>query len=71
MCNPHVLLCCSVARAREDTLMSLQNTEPTSLIQRFIDPEEIANAVAFISSDLASAMNGSSYRCEGGIVKHI
>jgi 3-oxoacyl-[acyl-carrier protein] reductase len=51
--------------------MSLQNTEPTSLIQRFIDPEEIANAVAFISSDLASAMNGSSYRCEGGIVKHI
>jgi 3-oxoacyl-[acyl-carrier protein] reductase len=41
----------------------------TSLIQRFIRPEEIGDAVAFVASDLASAINGAALRVDGGIVK--
>lgn len=48
-----------------------KNTEPDSLLQRFIDPQEIANVVTFIASPLSSAINGSSVRAEGGIIKAI
>jgi len=48
-----------------------QEIQPTSLIQRFIEPEEVANAVVFFSSDLAAIISGSHHLCEGGIVKHI
>jgi NAD(P)-dependent dehydrogenase (short-subunit alcohol dehydrogenase family) len=43
--------------------------EPTSLIQRFIRPEEVARLVTFISAQ--SAMNGGAYRVEGGIIRSI
>jgi NAD(P)-dependent dehydrogenase (short-subunit alcohol dehydrogenase family) len=43
--------------------------EPTSLIQRFIRPEEVARLVVFISAQ--SAMNGGAYRIEGGIIRSI
>jgi 3-oxoacyl-[acyl-carrier protein] reductase len=42
---------------------------PTSLIQRFIRPEEIGDAVAFVAGDRASAINGAAVRVDGGIVK--
>ncbi|GAA5524213.1 3-oxoacyl-[acyl-carrier-protein] reductase FabG [Microbulbifer aestuariivivens] len=48
-----------------------QKTEPTSLIQRFIRPEEIASIVAFIASPLSSAINGASIKAEGGLIKSI
>ncbi|MEJ7635734.1 SDR family oxidoreductase [Aeromicrobium sp.] len=41
----------------------------TSLIQRLILPEEIADLVAFVASPLASAINGSALRCDGGLVR--
>ncbi|WP_373057376.1 SDR family NAD(P)-dependent oxidoreductase [Zunongwangia sp. H14] len=44
---------------------------PTSIIQRFADPKEVANMVAYIASPLASATNGSSLRVDGGVVKYI
>lgn len=43
--------------------------EPTSLIQRFIRPDEVARLVVFISAQ--SAMNGGAYRVEGGIIRSI
>lgn len=43
--------------------------EPTSLIQRFIRPEEVARLVVFISAQ--NAMNGGAYRVEGGIIRSI
>jgi NAD(P)-dependent dehydrogenase (short-subunit alcohol dehydrogenase family) len=45
--------------------------EPTSLHQRFLDPNEVANVVIFLCSPLASGINGHAQRVEGGIVRHL
>jgi 3-oxoacyl-[acyl-carrier protein] reductase len=49
----------------------IKENRPGSLIARFIKPEEIADVVVFVSSDKASAINGSAIKVEGGIVKNI
>ncbi|MET8158644.1 SDR family oxidoreductase [Sphaerisporangium sp. NPDC005289] len=41
---------------------------PTSLLRRLIRPEEIANLVTYLSSDLASATTGAALRADGGVV---
>jgi NAD(P)-dependent dehydrogenase (short-subunit alcohol dehydrogenase family) len=46
----------------------LETARPTSLLKRFIEPEEIARVVAFVASPDASAMNGAAVRAEGGVV---
>jgi NAD(P)-dependent dehydrogenase (short-subunit alcohol dehydrogenase family) len=43
----------------------------TSLIQRLIDPAEIASLVTYLASPLASATNGAALRVEGGLVRTI
>lgn len=48
-----------------------KETEPDSLLQRFIEPEEIAAVVAFIASPLSAAVNGASIKAEGGLIKCI
>jgi NAD(P)-dependent dehydrogenase (short-subunit alcohol dehydrogenase family) len=49
----------------------IKEVEPTSLLQRFIEPEEIANVVAFVTSEASGCINGSSVRAEGGILRSI
>lgn len=41
---------------------------PTSLLQRFIEPDEIAYLVAYLASPLAAATNGAALRADGGLL---
>jgi 3-oxoacyl-[acyl-carrier protein] reductase len=49
----------------------MKENRPTSIIQRLIRPEEIASLAAFVSSPLASAINGSALRIDGGLVRSV
>ncbi|MEZ5392061.1 MAG: SDR family oxidoreductase [Bryobacterales bacterium] len=42
---------------------------PSSLIQRFAEPDEVAAMVAYVCSDLASATNGAALRVDGGVIR--
>jgi NAD(P)-dependent dehydrogenase (short-subunit alcohol dehydrogenase family) len=44
---------------------------PQSLLQRLIEPHEIANMVVYLSSPLASATTGGAVRVDGGYVDSI
>lgn len=49
----------------------IQENRPTSLIERLIEPKEIGDFVAFVSSPLASAINGAALRVDGGLVRSV
>lgn len=40
----------------------------TTLLERFIEPAEIASLVAYLASPLASATNGAAVRADGGVL---
>ncbi len=40
----------------------------TSLLERFIEPDEIANLAVFLASPLSSATNGAAMRADGGVL---
>ena len=66
----------NLAKAQGKTVAELEkgffeHARPTSLLKRFIDPEEVANVVAFVCSREASAVNGAPIRAEGGVVLSI
>jgi NAD(P)-dependent dehydrogenase (short-subunit alcohol dehydrogenase family) len=44
---------------------------PSSLLQRMIEPEEIASLVAYVASPLSSGTNGAALRVDGGVVPTI
>ncbi|MYS94648.1 MULTISPECIES: SDR family NAD(P)-dependent oxidoreductase [Streptomyces] len=49
----------------------MRQHRPQSLLQRLIEPEEIANMVVYLSSDQASATTGGALRVDGGYVDSI
>ncbi|MGW8886340.1 SDR family NAD(P)-dependent oxidoreductase [Streptomyces sp. NPDC055749] len=49
----------------------MREHRPQSLIQRLIEPEEIANLVVYLSSSFASATTGGAVRVDGGYVDSI
>ncbi|MFB7370204.1 SDR family NAD(P)-dependent oxidoreductase [Streptomyces sp. NPDC056222] len=49
----------------------MREYRPQSLIQRLIEPEEIANMVVYLASDQASATTGGALRVDGGYVDSI
>ncbi|MFE5628226.1 SDR family NAD(P)-dependent oxidoreductase [Streptomyces sp. NPDC056543] len=49
----------------------MREHRPQSLVQRLIEPEEIANMVVYLASDQASATTGGALRVDGGYVDSI
>lgn len=49
----------------------MQKNRPTSLIERLIRPQEIAEFVTFLSSPQSSAINGAALRVDGGLVRNV
>jgi len=48
-----------------------RDMRPSSLLQRFESPEEIAPLVVFLASPLSSAITGAALRADGGVVRSI
>lgn len=48
-----------------------KKNRPTSLIQRFAKPEEVAPMAVYLSSPLSALTNGSAVKVEGGILDQI
>jgi NAD(P)-dependent dehydrogenase (short-subunit alcohol dehydrogenase family) len=46
-----------------------QHMRPSSLLKRFITPEEVGSFVAYVASPLASAITGAALRVDGGVVR--
>ena len=42
-----------------------------SLLQRLIDPSEVAHMVSYLASLLSSATNGAARRVEGGLLRQV
>jgi 3-oxoacyl-[acyl-carrier protein] reductase len=49
----------------------MRENRPTSLLERLIEPREIADFVAFVSSPRSSAINGAALRADGGLVRSV
>jgi NAD(P)-dependent dehydrogenase (short-subunit alcohol dehydrogenase family) len=48
-----------------------ETARPSSLLKRFIEPDEVANLVVYVASAAASATNGAALRVDGGVVRAI
>lgn len=57
--------------APEDLKSAIAAGNRTSLLQRFLEPGEIANLVAYLASPRSSATNGAALRADGGTLTSI
>lgn len=52
----------------DDLKAAIIGGNQTSLLQRFIEPREIADLVTYLASPLSSATNGAAIRADGGVL---
>ena len=52
----------------DDLKAALVAARPTSLLQRFIEPDEIAHLAVYLASPLSGAINGAALRADGGVL---
>lgn len=52
----------------EQLKSAIASGNTTSLLQRFIEPDEIANLAVYLASPLSSATNGAAVRADGGVL---
>jgi len=67
-------LVAELARQRKMTPAAFEReffrtVRPTSLLKRFLHPDEVAKVVVFVCSPEATAISGAAVRAEGGVVK--
>jgi NAD(P)-dependent dehydrogenase (short-subunit alcohol dehydrogenase family) len=55
----------------EELKRAIAGGNRTSLLERFIEPAEIASLVAYLASPLSSATNGAAVRADGGVLTTI
>lgn len=65
-----------LARERDVSTAAMEReffatARPSSLLKRFIRPEEVANLIAYVASELATATNGAALRVDGGVVRAV
>jgi NAD(P)-dependent dehydrogenase (short-subunit alcohol dehydrogenase family) len=65
-----------MARAKKVTAAEIEKdffrtVRPSSLIQRFATPDEVAALTVFVASPLSSATNGAALRVDGGVVRSV
>ncbi|MFI5426851.1 SDR family NAD(P)-dependent oxidoreductase [Aeromicrobium sp. UC242_57] len=58
----------SQSMAVEDLKTAIIGGNQTSLLERFIDPQEIAHLAVYLASPLSSATNGAALRADGGVL---
>jgi len=61
-------------RGLDDAAMErefFQTARPSSLLQRFAEPEEIAAMITYVCSARASATTGAALRVDGGVVRAV
>jgi NAD(P)-dependent dehydrogenase (short-subunit alcohol dehydrogenase family) len=56
------------AMAPDDLKAAIIGGNQTSLLQRFIEPGEIANLALYLASPLSVATNGTAVRADGGVL---
>lgn len=52
----------------EAALQFLREKRPSTIIERFAEPEEVANLIVYVASPLSSATTGAALRVDGGVV---